>query len=355
MEVSKKEINIIKGIAIIFLVFLHLFNTRDYIGIFKPILLIDNIPFVYYLSLVSGCCVSLFLFCSGYGLANINKKNRLNLRNNLKRIFKLLINYWIILIIFVLIGYILGYKEQYPSSIKNFLLNFMLLSKSYNGAWWFLQTYVILVLFSELIIKMVNKFNSYSIFFVSGLIYFIAFIISIKVNINFENNEILNILYGAIINFCTCQFSFILGGVFIKENIISKLRIKIYNYKYRQSLIILLSTVILVVNILIENYIIDPITAISVILVLSITKINKYIEKILLYISKHSTNIWLTHMFFYMIFFKTLVYYPKYPLLIFIWLFILCIASSYVIDLVYKFVLITLKSIESRKSIIEVK
>lgn len=32
MELSKKETNIIKGLAALFLVFLHLFNTRDYAG-----------------------------------------------------------------------------------------------------------------------------------------------------------------------------------------------------------------------------------------------------------------------------------------------------------------------------------
>lgn len=32
MDLSKKETNMLKGIAIIFLVFLHLFNTKDYVN-----------------------------------------------------------------------------------------------------------------------------------------------------------------------------------------------------------------------------------------------------------------------------------------------------------------------------------
>ncbi|MGL5904827.1 MAG: hypothetical protein ACRCZO_19235 [Cetobacterium sp.] len=47
---------------------------------------------------------------------------------------------------------------------------------------------------------------------------------------------------------------------------------------------------------------------------------------------KHSTNLWLIHMFFYMIYFKKLVYLPKYPILIYIWLIILCLPFSYLID-----------------------
>ena len=40
-------------------------------------------------------------------------------------------------------------------------------------------------------------------------------------------------------------------------------------------------------------------------------------------------------MFFYMIYFKELVFAPKYPLLIFMWLVILCIASSNIINMIY--------------------
>lgn len=337
MELSKKETNNIKGLAILFLVFLHLFNTKNYLGDFQPIILLNGIPLVYYLSLVSGCCVSLYLFCSGYGLASIEEENRLRLKSNLIRIIKLLINYWVILIIFVFIGYLIG-NDNYPGSMKKFILNFLLLSKSYDGAWWFLQTYVILVLLSKIIINLVKKTNSYIVFGVSGLIYFITFVILIKINIKIEN-EMLNIVYNAVINLFSCQFSFILGIIFIKEKVISKLRECLLEYKYRKLIVAFGFIMLLIINIIIENFIIDPITAIVLIMLLSVTRINKSIERMLIYLSSHSTNIWLTHMFFYMIFFKELVYLPKYPLLIFTWLIILCLAASYIIKFIYKNVL----------------
>lgn len=335
MELSKKDVSIIKGVAILFLVFLHLFNIKDYIDTFSPVLFINETPIVYYLSLVSGCCVQLYLFCSGYGLSSICIEKRLDIKSNLNRIIKLLINYWIILIIFVLIGHFIG-NENYPGSIKEFILNFFLLSKSYNGAWWFLQTYVILVFLSKFIINIVNKFNSFIVFFISGIIYFITFVITIKFKISNGNFEI---IYRMIVNLLTCQFTFILGGLFVKEKIISRIRCKFEDVKYKSLLIFICYFGILIINILIENYIINPITAIALVLMFSITKISKVTEKILLYLSKHSTNIWLTHMFFYMIFFKKIVYYPKYPLLIFIWLITLCLVASYVINLIYKFII----------------
>ena len=53
------------------------------------------------------------------------------------------------------------------------------------------------------------------------------------------------------------------------------------------------------------------------------------------YLGDHSTNIWLIHMFFYMIYFKDLIYGVKYSFLIFPWLVVLCLASSHIVNLIY--------------------
>ena len=37
-----------------------------------------------------------------------------------------------------------------------------------------------------------------------------------------------------------------------------------------------------------------------------------------------------------MIFFKDLVYVPKYPILIFVWLILLCLVASYLVNLICK-------------------
>ena len=57
-----------KGIAIVFMLLLHLFCTKDYDGLFKPLILIRNVPLIYYFALFGDCCVAIYCFCSGYGL-----------------------------------------------------------------------------------------------------------------------------------------------------------------------------------------------------------------------------------------------------------------------------------------------
>lgn len=70
------ESNQIKGIAILFILLMHLFNTYAYQNIYDPNLLINGTPLTFYISLNADCCVVLFLFCSGYGLYFSYKKQR---------------------------------------------------------------------------------------------------------------------------------------------------------------------------------------------------------------------------------------------------------------------------------------
>lgn len=58
MELSKRETSAIKGIAALLLVFLHVFNTKDYSKI-QYILIIRSVPIEYYISLVSEACVDM--------------------------------------------------------------------------------------------------------------------------------------------------------------------------------------------------------------------------------------------------------------------------------------------------------
>ena len=82
--------------------------------------------------------------------------------------------------------------------------------------------------------------------------------------------------------------------------------------------------------------IIAPFTAIAFICFFNLMDKSGFVQKIFTFFGDHSTNIWLTHMFFYMSIFPELTFAPKYPILIFAWLLILCLISSYVINSIYK-------------------
>ncbi|MGG3582650.1 hypothetical protein P5618_011460 [Priestia megaterium] len=68
MEFSKKDMKILQGVAILFMLSLHLFARKEINGLYETFPVINRVPFVYYLALFGDACVPIYLFASGYGL-----------------------------------------------------------------------------------------------------------------------------------------------------------------------------------------------------------------------------------------------------------------------------------------------
>ncbi|MFJ5759891.1 acyltransferase [Neobacillus sp. NPDC093182] len=337
MEFTKGDIKVTKGMAIIFMLLLHLFGRKDVNGLYETFPIINGVPLVYYIGLFGDACVPMFCFASGYGLfVSINKAKGSIIKKNFERILKLLINYWIVLVIFIVIGAIAGMSEILPGSPIKFFLNFFVLSNSYNGAWWFVQTYIILVLLAPPLFKVIKKYNSVILFLISGFIYLITYIQRIIHFLDFGDGSSINPLVNAIVLVGTSQLPFIVGAIFAKEKIYSKLHNNLNKFKHKNLFSVGGILMLFFLHSLYESMIIAPITGIVFICFFNLIDKNQYIQKILDFIGSHSTNLWLTHMFFYLIIFPELTFAPKYPILIFCWLIILCLISSYIINLVYK-------------------
>lgn len=336
MELTKNQIKITKGIAILFMLLLHLFCTKAYEGLYTPLIFIGDIPLVYYLALFGDCCVAIYCFCSGYGLLiSYKNNNEKYIKNNLVRIFKLYVNYWIILFIFVLIiGPIMGMSDMYPGNFKKFILTFTGIDTAYNGAWWFFTTYIILVLISSVINKIIIKYNNVVITVISLVFYFFAYIQRIKGVLVFDN-EILNWGIRQIALLGTSQLPFIVGCVFAHKKIYSKLYKLANKIKYKNLLGTLIIVGMIVAHGIVETLFVAVFTGITFICAFNLIDKPKWINRLLDYLGDHSTNMWLIHMFFYMIYFKDLVYGAKYSFIIFPWLIILCLISSYIVNFIY--------------------
>ncbi|MBC5624036.1 acyltransferase family protein [Clostridium sp. NSJ-49] len=345
MELTKNQIKNTKGIAILFMLLLHLFCTKAYEGIYTPLIFIASTPLVYYLALFGDCCVAIYCFCSGYGLFISYENNNYNyFKNNLFRIFKIYINYWIVLFIFVVVlGPILGQANKYPGDLKTFVLTLTAISPAYNGSWWFVTTYIILVLVSHMINKIVLKNNSYLIIIMSFLFYILAYIQRIKGVIIFDN-VFLNWIIRQLALFGTSQFPFIIGAIFANKKIYSKLYNLVKKIRYKNLLGIMLIVLTIIAHGIVQTLFVAVFTGVAFICIFNLIDKPRWMNKLLDYLSNHSTNMWLTHMFFYMIYFKELVFAPKYSFLIFPWLLIMCLASSYLINSIYKPIIVLLNS-----------
>lgn len=337
MEISKHDTKILKGVAILFMLLLHLFGRKEINGLYETFPIINGVPLIYYIGLFGDACVPIYCFASGYGLFVVHdKEQKSNVMKNFTRIFKLLINFWIVLVLFVGVGFLTGKAEFLPGSLTEFFLNFFVISNSYNGAWWFLQTYIILVLLSPLFIEVVKRYNFMILLLFSGFIYLISYVQRIKHVLDFGDYTVFNMFINAMVLVGTSLLPFIVGSIFAKEKIYSQLYNKVYGLSYKNTLCFMGIVMLVIIHALYESMIIAPFTAIAFICFFNLMDKSRFIQKAFTFFGDHSTNIWLTHMFFYMSIFPELTFAPRYPILIVAWLLILCLISSYVINSIYK-------------------
>lgn len=148
---SVKDTNVLKGVALLMLLFHHLWyeNTDlDRNGVVEGA---EHI--LQMLSISCKQCVAIFVFLSGYGLC---KSYKGNVRTYfIHRFIKLYFNYWFIWILFVPIGMLLFnrlFPEVYHTDILlKTIVDVLGLSESfdfesYNPTWWFYSCIILLYL-----------------------------------------------------------------------------------------------------------------------------------------------------------------------------------------------------------------
>lgn len=74
MGISKNDTKMLKGVAILFMLLLHLFCRKEVNGLYETFPVINGVPFVYYIGLFGDACVPIYCFVSGYGLFMVHSK-----------------------------------------------------------------------------------------------------------------------------------------------------------------------------------------------------------------------------------------------------------------------------------------
>lgn len=335
-ELTRDDSKAIQGIAILFMLALHLFCRRDNLP-YIATLYIKDVPVLYYLGLWGDQCVALFCFCAGYAsyLWQEKYEKKHYIKYSVKRVIKLLINYWIVVFLFSLIGSLVGKGDLIPGSFIKFFCNFFFISNSYNGAWWFLLTYLLLVVLSTLLYRIIKERNSVIVLSGIGSIYFISYLIRFDIFVVPDIGPIPNwfIRQGVLLG--TSVLPYVFGMFFYKNSIVSKIRNKV---DFSNFAIIVFSIVVFGICIIThgieESLILAPIYAVITVCVVCLWRGRVII--LLKNVGEHSTNIWLIHMFYYLILFDGLIFVFRYPIIIYIMMFGLCLGSSYIVNLILR-------------------
>lgn len=218
------------------------------------------------------------------------------------------------MIIFCVVSIFVGQADRMPGSVSKFFMNALTLENSYNGAWWYMFTYIVLVIMSPTILKFVKKANPILVLILGFGIYCCAYYVRFKV----ETDNWFIVKFGP---FGMTFFEYLIGATCCKTRAISK----IYNVckkslpKTVRWIItgVLLASMLFARTKVIPSLFFAPITGFVIILLFHFSSKPDWVRNVFSMIGKHSTNIWLTHMFFYSCIFEKFVYIAKYPVLIY--------------------------------------
>ncbi len=336
MPLTKEDALHLKGVAILGMVMLHLFCRLENLP-YTPLVWIGDVPLIYYVGLFGDICVPIYCFCSGYAHYLLQSKQCEQYSQRIPRkILRFLTNYWIVVVLFSVLGLLFDRTGAIPGFWRTFAGNMLVVDMSYNGAWWFVSTYLFLLILSPISFRIAEKVPGVILLLISGTVYLAAYLCRFNIQVVIPN-KVLNWIWNQIVLLGTSQFPYFLGALAFKYHAPEKLRGYFIEGRRRfpkAVVTILLPILAFIGHGIVQSLVIAPITAMIILTSLTLAELPKWILRGLAFLGKHSTNIWLVHMFFYLTLFKDLVFYARYPVLIALFMFVICIGVSYIIEFI---------------------
>lgn len=320
---SKQESQELKGIAILFMLFLHLFNQEHEVALCSNSIYINGVALVHLMTRMANP-VPFFVILSGYGLYASYSMGGVN--RQWSRLFNLMSHYWLILVIFVTIGFF-RFPNIYPGNWVNILENFTAFYTTYNAEHWFLFPYVLLTITSPWLFKICDKHKTWIILLVSYFLYLCSCFLISRYGAAYLYIHML--AYHPIL-YLSLLFNFLLGAMAYKHQWLKKLNNR-YLSKMSWGLLILLC----VLRCCIDTGAFHNLYVFAFIWIWLQTPRATCTNTFLAHLGKHSMNMWLIHSFFCYYLFHDWIYGFKYPILIFIVLVIVSYLSSCLVNGVY--------------------
>jgi peptidoglycan/LPS O-acetylase OafA/YrhL len=323
---TKQESLMMKGVAILLMLFLHLFNHADVVASrCINFCHVQGLPLANWLSHAANP-VSYYLFLGGFGLAIVNRGGRDV--NKYKRIARLFITYWLSILIFVTIGHFVN-SAKYPGSITTIIANATGYDTSYNGEMWFLLPYVVLSLFAPFLFKL---FDRYKTRYILAVIYFMSLCTSFVISRYGEQYLYPNRwIYNPFLVF-HLMFPFMLGAACVRHDFFEKLKEYSHKHKLLQKLSYLLVALIIVFRCSVKIRFTGAFLMLAIISLILIAPKPKSAVKALSFLGKYSTGMWMVHTYFCIYLFRDFIYGAKYPILIYILLIAVSLFSAIIIQ-----------------------
>lgn len=328
--------NMIKGVAIILLMFNHFCVIKEWILIPNYIcdftVLGKNISA--YIGAFGKICIAIWAFLSGIG-AYYNYQKPHAYHKTIKKMINLCLIYWFILFTTYIPTIYLCNLKQYDLSFNNIIANMIACDADYNKAAWYLRFHIMFVLtfplYKIILNKISNSFISYStIFILLILLQYLPKTSTYICNISLSSliNEYCQYMQIIILGYLSAQYKILeaIGRFFLS-----------FNKKYAVGMTILIIIIVMGIRSTTKNIFLGLPTNIDLFLIIPLLGTLFYIfmispdkiKSLFEYLGKTSIVIWLFHWIFnlgsYHI--QAIIYYPKVSYLV----IILCLVINKVI------------------------
>lgn len=319
----------VKGVAILFMLWGHLFPNLQVVDSLCNLIYIGNEPFSLWIK-PAIAPVPIFLFLSGYGMHVVNTK-LVGDANRYRRVLRLYLTHWIVMFTFVTIGFFVN-PAQYPGSFIKLLGNFTGIDPSYNTALWFLLPYVLLALSAKWIVRLFARYNA---FVILGAVYLVGTSVSwwISRHTVFLNHY--RLIY-IICEYVALMFPFVLGISCSEFKVFQKWKKYFCDLKYCGILswlgIVLMTTLMCAVK---PRLIFSIYMLVMLLLFYSACR-PRWLCHTLTYLGKYSMCMWMVHSYFYAYLFHDFIYGFRYPVVIFCVLLTVSLLSSLLLQNVSK-------------------
>lgn len=348
---SKKDTAVVKGVAILMMLFHHCFTSADrYAGydiVFSPLGETLTVEIASFLKI----CVAIFVFISGYGISVSLSKIKLDdfggyKKQLTKRYFSLMTVFWFIYILGLISAAVIRpsmlnvYKGKYRLDCVLFaFFDFMGVSELFGtptliGTWWYMSLALIIIAIMPLLYRLYKKFGCLPVlmltFLVCGIVH------------KAYNDKVINF------DMVRWLFTLELGMICADKDLLAK--IKAFRVvKKSKALDYIIKFICMTAGLVFcfyvrqrsdwtVSYIRDGLVPAYVVLYCYVILCDiPIVNKVLEFLGKHSYNIFLSHTFLRGFFLKDFIYGFKYPIVIFIVLLALSVVLSIVIDLLKKF------------------
>ena len=304
LNISKDTSTLIKGVVIMMMLVVHLFNG-SHIDLCTHWFHIGDAPLISWLSRACGP-VPFFMLLSGYGLAYKYEGKGIRLIDQLRRILRLYLHYWVILAVCLIVGYLL-FPAKYPGSLRKVIVNMLGWDVTYNAEMWFLFPYCIISLFSMYIIRAVEKVgNVWALVISIGIMGCTSFLISRYGDFLFHNMT----YYQPLLCFHLLQ-PFVMGVVLRRTSLP-------LNRPMPQWLVLVLIAALVLLTCVTHSSFRYILYVPLLVFLLCHIHWPQWLKAVLMELGRKSMTIWMIHTWLAFYLFTDQVYALRYPLVIFL-------------------------------------